>query len=539
MREKERKFMKKTLLHFELAALTVALLVLGSFTAQGASTLGFNYWPGGWGGPNQYCDSQVLSNANWTAANKAIIQRDLDHMASLGAGVIRFVLWPGSDGWILSSNSPHGPGGAQFTSIFAEQTTNIVELIGFCKARNMKVIICFANSYMGKPCDWNQTCDFFWQTFYLPPAGGDDILAFTHFLWDTQYWIDGFVSSIEGSANASTVLYYDMFSEYDALLPHMDWYDTFVFDWSTIPNGKKGQSVLSISDAEALRVAMGTTRLQNLTFTDFHCYPTTTNTNDINAQIDQFYDTMRAKFPLSTTIMGEFGHITQFTTQEADQQTIVTTVANRAKTRNILYHAHWLLFDKEINPNNYYGLGYTPHYMKDAMGGLSSLENLIYNSDLEIPATGAVPTNWGFGSSPTGNTTFTAGGPSQANACTNSWYGRITRTVASGSVWMNVPAFAIGSPTNKKLYVNFFLRSSITNISPTIHEYDGNWDSLGMQTGTSYTPLTWTWYNYRTSVGAQSFTLNNATRNIIVTINGTSISNPAYLDVDTVSAFVR
>jgi hypothetical protein len=59
----------------------------------------------------------------------------------------------------------------------------------------------------------------------------------------------------------------------------------------------------------------------------------------------------------------------------------------------------------------------------------------FYNPDLELPGTpGSIPTNWSFGSSPAGNTTFTAGGPSQATASTNLYYGRITRTVNSGSV---------------------------------------------------------------------------------------------------------
>jgi hypothetical protein len=51
----------------------------------------------------------------------------------------------------------------------------------------------------------------------------------------------------------------------------------------------------------------------------------------------------------------------------------------------------------------------------------------FYNPDLELPGTpGSIPTNWSFGSSPAGNTTFTAS--------TNLYYGRITRTVNSGSV---------------------------------------------------------------------------------------------------------
>lgn len=511
--------MKKTLSQFKMP-LSLALLVLGCFTVEAASTLGFNYWPTGY-------DCGVLNNANWTTANKAIIQRELDHMASLGGGVIRLVVHPQSSGWWLQTTCPtgggsNGPGGSIFCPNFTEQTANVVDMIGLCKARNMKVIIAFANYFQGPT-----NSPTYWANFY-----GSGTTNYTHFLWDVQHWIDGFVDSIEASANASSVLYYDIQNEYDAAFPYSDWYSTFVFDWSTMPALKKGHSVLSLADAQSLSSAMGSRVLK---FTDFHCYPTMCPADQ--AILENYYDSMRGLFPSSQTIMGEFGRWAQYTTDEANQNCTVKDVASRAKTKGILYHLHWLFMDKEFNNQNYFGLGYSTHYMKDTMGGLSSVENLIYNPDMELPGTGAPPTSWGFGSSTGNNTTFTAGGPSSTDARTNLYYGRITRTAASGSVWMNVPTFAVTGTSGKKLYVNFFLRSSMTNIYPAIHEYDANWNPLGTLNGASYTPPTWTWYNYLAVVGTQSFTLASGTKNIIISIIGTSTSNPSYLDVDTISAF--
>jgi hypothetical protein len=77
----------------------------------------------------------------------------------------------------------------------------------------------------------------------------------------------------------------------------------------------------------------------------------------------------------------------------------------------------------------------------------------------------------------------------------------------------------------------------MTNIYPAIHEHDANWNSLGTLNGASYTPGGWTWFNYRECMGTQSFTTASGTRNIIISIAGTSVSNPSYLDVDTISAF--
>jgi hypothetical protein len=513
-------FMKNTLSQLKLAALALTLLGLGDFTAQGASTLGFNYWPSGWGCPNGYCDSRVLNDANWPA-NKALVQRNLDQMASLGCGMVRLMLYPQATGWYLENGN--GPGGSNFRSEFTEQKRNIVDLIGMCKARNMRVIITFGNSFLNYQPPPNQNVTW-WQGF---PTYNSN---FAPFLWDTIHWINGFADSIENSAYATSVYFYDIENEYARNLVNAAWYSTYVFDASSIPPLKKGHSVLSLLDAEDLRVNMGSRVLK---FTDIHCYPTTCPAD--RAILEDSYDAMRAKFPGSITIMGEFARWTQYTTDEANQNCTVKDVAGRAKDKGIPYHLHWLFLDNEINPQNYFGLGYQPHQMKDAMGGLITVENLIPNADLEsLTGVPAVPTGWGFGSNPSGNTTFA---PVAGVAQTNTYCGRVTRALPTGSVFLNAPGFAVSGSSTKKLYINFFFRSNMTGIYPVIHEYDQNWYPIGTLTGTSYTPGTWTWFNYREIVGSQSFALASGTKNIIISIVGTSVSNNSMLDVDTISAF--
>jgi hypothetical protein len=539
--------MKKTLSHFKTAALVLALLVVGCFSANAGSTLGFNYWPN-WTAQK---DSRVLDTTainNWTPANKAHVERELDQMASLGCGMIRLMLWPQSTGWWLQNSfqvcSPgtgtYGPGGSVFCSDFTDQTAHIVDLIRMCKARNMHVIICFANTFLNVDPNPNNTNHLtYWQEF--SPYNSN----FAPFLWDTIHWVNGFADSIRTSDCASSVYFYDIENEYARNLVNAASYSTYVFDASSIPPLKKGHSVLSVADAQNLQSAMGPNR--TLYFTDIHCYPRVCPTPP-EANLEWAYDQMQAIFPSSTTIMGEFGapspHLCPTPTPpppcgcpnftEGQQEDTVVNVATRAKAKNIPYHVHWTFLDSSVTTNNY-ALGYQAHQMKDAMGGLITVENLIPNADLEsITGVPAVPTGWGFGSSTGTFTTFAAlAGAAQ----TNTYCGRITRTTNSGSVWMNVPLFNVTGASGKKLYIDFFLRSSMTGVYPAINEYNAAGGFIRTQTGTSYTPGTWTWYNYREMVGSQSFTLDVNTRSIRMSIVGTSVSNPAYLDVDTISAF--
>jgi hypothetical protein len=165
------------------------------------------------------------------------VQADIDQMSSLGADVLRLIVWPEVSGYLLQPGG--GPGGGTFTSDFTQEQNNLVTLLSYCSSRGVKVIICFANDYLtlgnGSPGDrW-------WMDF-----DGNTTDGFTNFLRDTQYWVDGFVNTIQGSAYASAILYYDYQSEYTTLNPNEGWYVTFLYDWSTIPSGKRACSVLRV-----------------------------------------------------------------------------------------------------------------------------------------------------------------------------------------------------------------------------------------------------------------------------------------------------
>jgi hypothetical protein len=499
----------------KFSTLTMAVLFfLEIHSARAVSTFGFNYWPAGQ-------DCRLLTTANWTTENKNIVKRELDHMASLGGGLIRFMFWPQFCGWELSPGS--SPGGATFTSEFTQMTQNLPELLGMCAARNIKVTIAFGNNF--QDAGPNPPTTMWWMTFY-----GTGTTNYTRFLRDTHFWINGFVDAAEGSTYASTVMYYDIQNEYYRNNPYQDWYSTFVFDWCSMPAAKKGHSVLSVAlDAEALRVAMGPRVLR---FTEFHPYPAQ---GGDTANIEWAYDQMRSKFPSAACHVGEFGRPCANPGEETAQQSTLLDVANRCKTKGIPYHMHWMFQDNAISNPNPYGLSYSDHSMKDSMGGLSSVENLASNPDCES-VSGRIPSGWGGGSSD-GSYEFVAMGPDKRDACTNSYYARLTRRVASGSVWVNVPTFNVQG--GKNLYVNAFIRSNMIGIHLDVHRYDANWGDQGTVSTLAYNPRGWSFNNFLARVGSFCIPTTANTKKIIISVCGTSVSNPSYLDVDTVSAFER
>src|SRR5262249_25966958 len=150
--------------------------------------------------------------------------------------------------------------------------------------------------------------------------------------------------------------------------------------------------------------------------------------------------------------------------------------------------------------------GYSTHDPKDAMGGMSSLNNIMYNPDAEIVTTGK-PANWGAGS--TGTITFTSMGPNANDAAANNYYARIQCNTANAAVWMNAPTLTVSGGT--KLYVNCFFRSSMTNVKMTVTEYNSSWGLLSQTSGLAYTPSGWSWNSYLGRVGSWSRQLNAST----------------------------
>jgi hypothetical protein len=498
----------------KVAALIIALLGFTSFRIEAASTFGFNYWPWGY-------SSDVLTNRNWTLANRNAIQADLDHMSSLGAGVIRLVFLPQLSGYQLVAN------GGTFTSDFTEERNNLVTFLGYCSSRGLKVIICFGNNYygLGDP----PRCERFWICSY-----GNTTDGFTNFLGDTLTWINGFVGTIENSPYHGTVLYYDYESEYRRDDPYSDWYITTLHTYSSIPSGKRGCSIFKVDltapstdDVQYLRDVLGANALD---FVDYHSYPT----YGVNSNVEACYDSVKSRFPNATVLVGEFGR--ESSGGEVNQQTTVKDIATRARNKNIPYHLHWMYTDNVFAPNTW-GWAYSRHDPKNVMGGMSVLNNTVSNPDTEIVANGQ-PSGWSAGS--TGNISFLSGGPSSTDAATNNYYARIQCNTANAAVWMNAPTITVPTGTTPKLYLNCFFRSSMTNIQVAVSEFTSTGTPNGKTFGPAYTPTGWSWNNYLVRGGSWSRQLNANTRYVIVSVQGIgAATSPSYLDVDTISAYMR
>ena len=152
-----------------------------------ASNFGFNYWP--------YKGSHHnLIDTKWTQAMKEEVEKDLDVMASFGCRTLRLMFWPHYCGYMIDPNN----GGGNFTSDFDQIRKNLIEMLGFCAERDIKVVVASGNSYVyGKPP--------LWQSAY-----GED---FDSFLRDSATWSNGIIQSIENSKYSSTVIYYDLYNE--------------------------------------------------------------------------------------------------------------------------------------------------------------------------------------------------------------------------------------------------------------------------------------------------------------------------------------
>jgi hypothetical protein len=77
----------------------------------------------------------------------------------------------------------------------------------------------------------------------------------------------------------------------------------------------------------------------------------------------------------------------------------------------------------------------------------------------------------------------------------------------------------------------------MTRVRVVVSQYDSSNGYLAQLQGAAFNPSGSSFNNYLARVGSQSFTLNPNTRFVILSFVGTSVSNPSYLDVDTVSVF--
>lgn len=515
----ENKLKKRLLSFVVIFLLTVSIVMNGTGQINKAhantstAQFGFNYWPGGYG-------CEVLTNANWTTANKNVIRADLDHMASLGTKVIRLMFWPQSSGWTITEN-----GAGTFDSTFNQITSNLPLLLSYIKDRDMKIIIAFGNNYLDLKCPDGRP---WWKWAY-----GNN--GFNSFFTDSYTWVNGIATACQNSSSASSILFYDYQNESYSGVEHQWAYINQLYDNVTvIPSGKRGCSILHVpADSDNLANYLGT---RTLNYVDFHSYPAH------NENVSSCYTQVKNKFPNATVILGEFGCSTE-SSSEQTQNTKVSGFIDAAISSNIPYYLHWMFVDRAPNASNQqfgminYNTDLHARLPKDVLGTVSTKLNSASNPDMEI-LTGSQPTNWSAGGTQT-ITSFT-GINDSLNAATGSKYARLrVDNKTSGSVWISSTFFSIDGKT--KVHANAYYRSNLANVKLALHFYDANNNLISSSTGIT-TTTSWAWNNYSQRVGgSQSWTIPSNAKKAILAIVGdiSSSGGTQYLDVDTVSAFAR
>lgn len=139
---------------------------------------------------------------NWPGL-KPKVAADLDHIASLGGGVIRLTFVADQCGF------PE-----------PQVTQYLLELLQLASERKIKAIITFGNTSLvcgpypsPTPPDWDNCSPQDGHTRWWMLSYSN----FADFLGVSQYWIDRVVSAVRDSGYSSTVLFYDYQNEYNKL----------------------------------------------------------------------------------------------------------------------------------------------------------------------------------------------------------------------------------------------------------------------------------------------------------------------------------
>lgn len=517
------------------------LLAWSSVTTQSppGSAFGFNYWPNGH-------QDDTLYNANWPSLSP-MVQADLDHIASLGGGVIRLFFWPQVSGFSISPGQ-----GGQFNSQLSEVSANLPSFLKLCADRNISVIVAFGNNYY----DSNDTVSGmpWWEIAY-----GNSNDGFASFLHDTGDWMNTIVNAIESSPYASSVIYYDLENEYYSQATNAQWYITFLYDWSNVPDGKRGVSVLNAATdgpdlAFALNASAGP-KLGNrhLDYIDFHSYMTPQSYPGYQSNTpSQAATTLKSIFPSATLVMGEFGYQTGDTSPNGSSDTLQQEQAtlssiNDAREAGVSYYLNWLIWDAIAQSARTPAFGANPNAPRDVLGGVAAALGLLYNPDMEIVSNGA-PVGWSVGGTVPA-TLSTQSGYGAGNAATNYNYARVSTNQTTGGVWLVSNQFPVKG--GRQLFVNAYVRSGMHNVGLGVAEYDANRASIKNDIGPTYNPSTWSFVNYLQQISSNcsgaaiaqdqcswNVTLQPNTAYVSITINGQPAATaPSYLDVDAVSAW--
>jgi len=497
-----------------------------------ATQFGMDYWP--------YVDSncwgnEFLTNQYWTAATKAKVAADLNQMCSMGLTCQRFFIFAGCAGWCINQNGPN-----YFDNTFAEEKTNIVEYLGMCSARGIKVDMTIGS-------DWLLGTDPGTGLFYWQWAYGNSDAGWTAYMADVHTFFSGFVNAIENSPYASTVQWYDISNEVFTTGPFVVKYPVYlnaIWDGGWVPAAKKGFSVLRVppsglTDYDHLKNGdsdspwLGTTRSAQCKLTDSHCYPEM-DSNDWNVAFK--YNKARTTFPSSTTIVGEYAYSYSLS-GEATQASNEITIMNNLISAGVPYAMHWMFVDRPdaTNPKFAWCKNGDECQPNDVVGKVVDKLSLFTNGDFES-GTSQFPTGWGGGSNGGHPLTYNR---INGQDCTGNYFYRITDNYAPDNIYSLSPYTAV--PACSKIYLNAYIRGGNTgNICIGIHQYDANGNWLGLTMGPTFNSAgTWQWFDYQQAVGGWVLTANPNTRYVYVGVVADTFATPGYLDTDCVSLSVR
>jgi hypothetical protein len=504
------------------------------------SVFGFSYWPHG-----KNSSTTLGADPEYWPSMRPVVERDLDQIVSMGGGHVRLVLSPSADPvrvWKLA-----GPDQGVNETLLQEQATNLVQLLGLCRDRGLKVTIAFANTYIRR-MDADQ---YWWEWGYGPQTEDpSDTDGWDRFLADALRWVDGYVTKVEQSpVEASAVIGYEYQNEVTARNPWSWPYVRHLYDNVAVPPGKRAESVLVVSEDVSPADAPFVSGLggRHLDYVNFHSYPG--SDIPLNPNIESSYDDMVAKLSDSTIFLGEFGRSTPKNDDgtidqaaEDAQRATVVDIINRAKLKRIPYYLHWMLWDDSPPSSKPIGLGYEPHQPKDALGSALPLTSRLRNSDME-EGSGSLAAWTATGTSTVpGNdlgVTLDQHGSAGDRGATNVHYAHLGVENPPGHARLgSSPVYVTGGGL---FAVDAYVRSNMSDVGLRVTQTLTSGDEI-VTSGPTFTPSGPTWNNWLHGAGDWRLCLNPTARKVEVTVHADadipSPTDPYYLDVDTVSAAV-
>lgn len=503
------------------------LQMLAPAPMHAASEFGFNYWP--------YRESSwVLFDRDWSD-EKQEIAADLDHQASLGAGVVRVMIWGfGHSGWLANE-----PGkGTRFTSDYDELKRNLPELLALIAERRMRAVICFGNSFIDR-FDDRLTRRNPWETLY-----GRD--GWDRFLADSTHWMQGIMEACERSPYAGSVIYYDLQNEPSQHYSKDRMWDYIrhIYDAVPWPKGKIGISPMfnnagqpgdhsKVSDVDLLKSALGERKFD---YVEYHWYPRDTVQHSSNPRYADATAKIRAVYPEAKVVIGEFGMSASGPEREGIQARAVQELSDYAlRTPEVAYHLHWLFWDKLMGIDSQtWGLGYDPDTPKDALGVVAALHQRVPNPDMEETKADASLASWEAGgdANPILSRSF-------AGVAAGSTAARLElASDKSGLARLISASFAIPAGASRRLYANAYVRGTFRNVRLQIEEYDSAGNLVQRADWPGFDPEAGIWRNYLHRVGSQSQPLSDTTTAVRVAVQGEGGAS-GYMMVDLVTADVR